>query len=523
MRKIYIIILLSFTFLINAETKPIIQVDQIINLSEEEWLDALCLTITDSISLTLRLLGRYSVKNVNSDITNDGEIETLRKRSEDNGFDNIIYGSCSFENDEYIITINAYDRAQNKITYSGSKSLESIFDSFDATDQIIDETIEGFSGIHVTYGSLRLIPPKTSEPFSIKIDDFPLQNGEYSIKKIPSGKHNLTVIQERPLGLYNKTTDLLVTKDIENRSVIPIPYITKEESGLLNSVDREIATKTINGEINLESVLDDAKTLTMSSFFKDNRQDLTNKYNNWLDHLTINSVAKSIKPLINRNVTTIWDNDKNKGVYKRDVSLSEIYYTESKARYKSRYPDFKTITIDGKADDWDNVKYIIKDFQNDRLKSNITSIKGLELTEARIAYDTEYLYIMIKTKDQSYNDKRVRYAVHLDNKPAIRFGLFFNLGEELKSDQLYVSAHIPNSNDHGTELNHMKNKTKYRASEVFEIAIPMIELLKIKEIEPGFNFYIGADIIESDDRVDELYHNNETKIPFMKVSIVKTN
>ncbi|RKX81556.1 MAG: hypothetical protein DRP58_11675, partial [Spirochaetes bacterium] len=219
LKIVYIFLIFSFLLLVAiplfSQSNPIVQVDPVINLSDEVWLDAVCDAATDNVLFTLKFLGQFEVISdsisekeklqlENTELIDQETFDTssLKTRAETKGYDNILFGSCTIEDGSYVITMNAYDLALDKITYSGSTVVDSIFDTFEAVDEITYQTVEGFSGIHVTYGSLVLVPPGTGEPFSFTIDGIALPKGTFSVDKMPAGVHELAVRQERPLGLY---------------------------------------------------------------------------------------------------------------------------------------------------------------------------------------------------------------------------------------------------------------------------------------------------------------------------------
>ncbi|MEA1911346.1 MAG: hypothetical protein U9N32_06675 [Spirochaetota bacterium] len=125
--SIFFIIHLSLfiTFPLFAGSTPIVQVDPVVNLSDEAWLEAVCVAATDNVVFTLKFLGQFDVKsdstveNESEELVSTLEIDdqeafdtyTLKTRAESEGYDNILFGSCTIEEGSYVITMNAYDLA----------------------------------------------------------------------------------------------------------------------------------------------------------------------------------------------------------------------------------------------------------------------------------------------------------------------------------------------------------------------------------------------------------------------------
>ncbi len=64
-RKILILLVihssLSISFPLYAHSNPIVQVNPVVNLSDEAWLDAVCAAATDNVLFTLKFLGQFEV------------------------------------------------------------------------------------------------------------------------------------------------------------------------------------------------------------------------------------------------------------------------------------------------------------------------------------------------------------------------------------------------------------------------------------------------------------------------------
>ncbi len=328
LKFVSIFLIFSFSLLVSiplfSQSNPIVQVDPVVNLSDEVWLDAVCDAATDNVLFTLKFLGQFEVISDTSGNSNSNQLESasafekenfntffLKKRAETEGYDNILFGSCTIEDGSYVITMNAYDLALDKITYSGSTVVESILDTFEAVDEITYHTVEGFSGIHVTYGSLVLLPPDTGELFSFTIDGIALSDGAFSVERMPVGTHELAVRQERPLGVYEAVHEIIVVEENENIFDILLPDITGEEIVVFNQADRYLTLTSLGKEPGLALAMNNLYRLLDTPFFKEYRSELVQKYEAWISMLNgglqvDNQVEYSP---VNFRIESIWDSE----------------------------------------------------------------------------------------------------------------------------------------------------------------------------------------------------------------------
>lgn len=398
----------------------------------------------------------------------------MQKIAEDQGYDNIIFGSCSLENESYVISMNVYDLATNKISYSGSTTVESIFDTFDAIDQIIEKTIEGFSGIHVTYGNLKLIPPKTSEPYTFTIDDVALPDGTYSINKIPSGVHKVTITQQRPFGEHIAIHDIIVEEGIRNNIPMPITYLTTDELNILSEADRYFTLASISGVT--DQIPESLSKVTSSNFFKEYRPQIIEKYTKWNQRINedLQSTIINKNSAISRKFRTRWYKENIDLVYTENVSLSEQHFRgDNRGEYGDEIhiiPDFKTIYIDGKADDWNDVTSEVKDGSNDSDISLLGSIEGSDLISAKYAIDSKYLYIMMESKDKLYKIDNIVHHVVIRGKKET------NIGFLLSNNEWYAGKSALDGGNYA-DWESMRSQVKKKAGEIFEVAIPLSLLL----------------------------------------------
>ena len=101
----------------------------------------------------------------------------------------------------------------------------------------------------------------------------------------------------------------------------------------------------------------------------------------------------------------------------------EISGTELPAKTNMLFRDYSVpsltrdadITLDGKSDEWKNVESVDENPASNRP----VKIKGTVLSRIGAAVDSEYLYLMLETKDREYNSG-YRYTLELSNIDMLR-------------------------------------------------------------------------------------------------------
>ncbi len=503
---LFIIIFLPITLF--AQSNPIVQVDPVINLSDEVWLDAVCDAATDNVLFTLKFLGQFNVK---SDTPEEGETDPLintitvdkdtfdtailKTRAEAEGYDNILFGSCTIEYGSYIITMNAYDLALDKITYSGSTVVESIFDTFEAVDEITYLTVEGFSGIHVTYGSLVLVPPDTGEPFSFTIDGIALPEGIFSVDRMPAGVHELAVRQERPFGLYEAVHEIVVEEEKKNRINIILPNITGEEIDIFSQADKYLTLIIMHEESVVVSKLDDIRYLLNTLFFQKFRPGLIQKYDKWVSMLEgeVLVTDKTNSWKVSRYIRSPWDSEMQKGVSTNEVSLSSNRIIKQStadisASNKFLLANIETIKIDGDGADWNNITSSYNDPLNDYSRK---SKDHMDIKQIKFAIDHKYLYIFAETVS-GFNSSDYMFNWHtIDSTHVLYFDFFHWKGER---EVEIIIGYAEHGSDKHQRFERFEQQTKAEYGKIFEAAIPLNYLM---------DFPLFTEIIEIRGRTED--------------------
>lgn len=253
--KIKPLFLVSVLFLAAAgmaggleDYKTRIAVVPMVNNTGDTQYDALCTTVTDTVGLVLQFLKDYLVFT-EDEIPEIAQLEqtgpeTLNTLGREEGLDEIIFGSAELrEEGGFLFTLSIFNTYEGAVQVRETAEAESIFDIFDAADNITMALIAQVSDIHIGFGAIDLRRGEGYGTFEVYLDDKPVRNYERVFRRVLNGGYLLSVHQERLLGdtvvfekaieVYeNKTTSL--SFDIPGASEKEFRYLETEGGKLLD-------------------------------------------------------------------------------------------------------------------------------------------------------------------------------------------------------------------------------------------------------------------------------------------------
>ncbi len=280
-------ILLMSTTNVSAQppTKPTVSVLPLKSAETASPFDVLCATVTNNIALTLRLMDRYRVVAPRNAVAQD-DMRGIREYAESEGIDNVIYGQAEqAEDGKIMIQISVYDRFEDRVTLKRSATAVTIFDVFDAADSLVIAIIEGFSGIHVGYGTLEIVNRGAEGSFTVYIDDESF--GERTIiDRIFIGERRIRLVQKRPAGEYELlSTWAIIRENVVTSIDVALPYLVPEEALRFSAIDRAILREILYREDKPKAGALLSKGLELASGLPPGaaREELTEKYQRWRD------------------------------------------------------------------------------------------------------------------------------------------------------------------------------------------------------------------------------------------------
>ncbi len=252
-------ILLAFSFLIStvtgvkAETnlpKPRIGIISMINTTKDTRYDIICSTVTETISITLKLIGKYRVESISGINPYKETLRDAQRYAKEKKLDNMIFGKAYLNRDKNIVfEMSLYDKKKNKITITERAVAKSIFDIFNASDQLASNLVGRFSGYHIGFGVIQLKNNGEQGDFSVYIDNNFIAKNSFNIKKVLNGNRLVEIRQKRMLGevtIFRKELD--VKEDSTYNIGFSIPYLTEKEKQYLDGIKKKIRKEWNNGK-----------------------------------------------------------------------------------------------------------------------------------------------------------------------------------------------------------------------------------------------------------------------------------
>ena len=169
------------------------------NMVKDEQYSVICGTVTDTVELTLKLIGEYNVTRVDG-VKPYEDPGSVKRYAERNKIDSIIFGKAYLDrNGNMIFQMSVYDRNWNVITITEERKAESIFEIFDAAEELVVSVVENFSGIHVGFGTIRLFNLSEKGDFEVFIDGEFVGKNLPEVKRVLNGVRRVEVKQKRLL------------------------------------------------------------------------------------------------------------------------------------------------------------------------------------------------------------------------------------------------------------------------------------------------------------------------------------
>lgn len=227
--------------------------------------DAACRSATDTLTLALRQLGRYSVQAEKS--PGSGE-EALRAMAADRRLDFVMHGKLSKPAAGGIeCSLSVFDRAKGKTAISRIEKATGVLDIFDATDALVVSVLEAMTGSHIGFGTVAFKNTGEKGSYSILLDGSPAGSDLASLEKVLVGKRTVAVVQRRMLGDREIAKSSLDVKEGESVELaFALPLLMDDEKAKLDGLKAAIKAgwddETAAGDV-------DAKTSELSSLLKD--------------------------------------------------------------------------------------------------------------------------------------------------------------------------------------------------------------------------------------------------------------
>ena len=179
---------------------PHIAITGFVNQTGDESFGTPAATATDSLTLTLRMLGAYRIVAADGVPQNPTDA-ALAEWCTAQSVDYLLYGSIAAQKgDTQSYSLSVFDRAKGKTTIKKAAKGSSIFDVFTASDTLTFAVIDAIAGRHVGFGSIAFEAAKATGSFKVSLDGIPAGDSLAQLDRVVEGSHLVSIKQMRDKG-----------------------------------------------------------------------------------------------------------------------------------------------------------------------------------------------------------------------------------------------------------------------------------------------------------------------------------
>jgi hypothetical protein len=240
-----------------------IAVVPLVNQSEDASLGQVGHAVTDTIGLTLRLMGTYRVE-IPAGLEAVHDRDTARAFAEASKLDSLVLGSVDRDGEGALLfTVRLFDRQGGDFRITRTAKADSILDVFDAADSLTKGFLEALSGTHIGFGTVEFVNSGEPGDYEVRVDGASAGMNLPSLPKLLNGRHAITVVQERYFGEVEiARLEAMVAEDDTITLPFSVPYLTGAErlmiEGLFAKAGRELDDPTATGS---DAILDEIAAL----------------------------------------------------------------------------------------------------------------------------------------------------------------------------------------------------------------------------------------------------------------------
>ena len=208
--------------------------------------DPVCRSVSDTVDLTIRLSGRYSVNDQETakllSLTEFLDTGALATFANQQSVDEIIYGRGALNIEgAFFFQLSLFSREKNAVTHDLTIAADSIFDVSQAADKLIVDFLSDLSGSNVQFGSVEITKIAGNGAYSAFLDDVRITNLQTN-KRVLVGDYTLSIHQARLQGntvLFSEP--LSIRQDKTETIKFTIPGATEEDFRLLAAQRKELS------------------------------------------------------------------------------------------------------------------------------------------------------------------------------------------------------------------------------------------------------------------------------------------
>jgi hypothetical protein len=232
-----VVLALTPAWALDESLQARIAIAPLTNESNDSSLDAVGHAVTDTIGLTLQLMGGYSLESPDG-LQAVRSLETAKSLAASAKLDSLVLGSVNKDKQgALVLTVRLYDRQLGKYKIERSEKADSVLDVFDAADNLTKSFLEALSGGHVGFGSVELANAGEKADYEVRIDGASAGKSVPLVSKVLNGKHVVTVVQDRLFGpLELARIEAAIAEDETVKVSFSVPYLTDQEKARIDGL-----------------------------------------------------------------------------------------------------------------------------------------------------------------------------------------------------------------------------------------------------------------------------------------------
>jgi len=225
-----------------AQDLPRVGISVPVNATGEKQYQALAESIYNTVVLTLSLLGEYEVVELVRDIAQDEQ--ALLERGLDENLANIVIGEVRFTDEaagQLVLALAVFDTLEERVVLSREERPPSLLATFDATDVLVAELVQEFSGVPIGFGTLVFTNQGEQGSYRVYLDGTAVGVDIGTIESVLMGERRVEIRQTRMLGEQSLYAEALtVVADGRTEVQFEVPYLLDQEATVLNELESEI-------------------------------------------------------------------------------------------------------------------------------------------------------------------------------------------------------------------------------------------------------------------------------------------
>jgi hypothetical protein len=234
-----VITLLSIvpTYALDESLEARVAIAPFYNESDDPSLAIVGQAVTDTIGLTLRLLGSFRVEEPEG-LAAVHDLESAQALADLSKIDSLVLGSVNKDAEgAYLFTVRLFDRQKYGFTITRHAKADSILDVFDSADGLTKGFLEAVSGTHIGFGAVELVNSGEKGDYELHVDGVIAGKAVTTIPQLLNGRHTVVVTQKRLMGeLELARVETLVVEDQTVKVEFAVPYETAVEDARIDSL-----------------------------------------------------------------------------------------------------------------------------------------------------------------------------------------------------------------------------------------------------------------------------------------------